>query len=86
MLIFLFFFDCLECFIFFLLIVYGFVYVSGLLEGDRYWFICEFGYLFIGDDILVCIDIGVWNGLFFICFIGKFKELVFIFVYKIYNV
>lgn len=52
-------------------IAHGFVQGSGSLEGDRYQFICENGYSLIGDDTLVCMDTGVWNGSFPSCLIGK---------------
>ena len=52
-------------------IAHGFVQGSGSLEGDRYQFICENGYSLIGDDTLVCMDTGVWNGSFSSCLIGK---------------
>lgn len=42
--------DFLECFILLLVIIYGFVNGSGLLEGVCYEFSCESGYLFIGDS------------------------------------
>lgn len=86
MLISLLFFDRSECPILPSSIAHGFVHASGSLEGDRYRSMCEPGYSLIGDDTLVCTDIGVWNGSFPTCLIGKLKELVFILAYKTYNV